>query len=455
MKQASETVKILSLCDARRARHNVTSPTLAVPRQSRIASLLIVFFVIVFAGAGCRQVVGPQSVRPRSLRDVPAARLAYSFEADATPPTEATDDNATDKLATVQADFDARRKEDALIRTVLSPDGQRALALYETGDVQPGEFRIDIYAANGTFLRNLTSPELSGAFAPMVAWSPDGKQIAFIGRKGLTPKPSPSPPDVLPPPTDPNAPPLPTPSIAPAFAPVPVFNTEQIYVCDRDGFSLKPLTTREGLIYFALAWSPDSHALAALACREDEWDAREKDFKPPVGRPRLIGLDARERLLDDGLADAAPAWSPDSSKVAAAFETDVRIYDAVATERPTQASIALREPLINASAAFDEKNLSKNKPPTNANGKNKEPATQSKLSTPSTPSTQNAPATPNAPASVRLPVSFNPIVRLEWPDDGKLYLETAYVRTTQPPVNNFPRWHILNLSAQAALLKSE
>jgi dipeptidyl aminopeptidase/acylaminoacyl peptidase len=384
------------------------------------------------------------------MRDVPAARLAYSFETDATPPADATSDNATDKLAAVQADFDARRKEEALIRTVLSPDGQRALALYETGDVQTGEYRIDIYAANGTFLRNLTSTELSGAFAPMVAWSPDGNEIAFIGRKGLTSKPSPTPLDVLPPIVDPNAPPLPTPSVAPAFAPVQVFNTEQIYVCDRDGFSLRPLTTREGLIYFALAWSPDSHALAALACREEEWDAREKDFKPPVGRPRLIGMDARERLLDDALADAAPVWSPDSSKVAAAFETDVRIYDAVATDSPTQANIALRDSLINASAAFDEKNLSRNKAPTNANGQNKEFAKTHTSSTPGTPASQSEP-----PAPARLPVSFNSIVRLEWPDDGKLYLETAYVRTTQPPVNNFPRWHILNLSAQAALLKSE
>lgn len=447
MKQESESGKFSRQCDAARLHCGSTSRTHVSSRQSLVASLLVVLCVVTLAATGCRQLGGPQSVRPRSMRDVPAARLAYSFEADATPPADAASDNTTDKLAAVQADFDARRKDDALIRTVLSPDGQRALALYETGDVQTGEYRIDIYAANGTFLRNLTPTELSGAFAPMAAWSPDGNQIAFIGRKGLTPKPSPTPLDVLPPTVDPNAPPLPTPSVAPAFAPVQVFNTEQLYVCDRDGFSLRPLTTREGLIYFALAWSPDSHALTALACREDEWDAREKDFKPPVGRPRLISLDARERLLDDALADAAPVWSPDASKVAAAFETDVRIYDAVATERPTQANIALRDPLVNASAAFDEKNLSRNKAQANANAQNKEPA---KPHTTATPAAQSEPLAP-----ARLPVSFNPVVRLEWPDDGKLYLETAYVRTTQPPVNNFPRWHILNLSAQAALLKSE
>ena len=354
-------------------------------------------------------------VRPNTLREVAAARLAYSFAPDTEAPAIAAAEDAT-KLKTIEDDFDANRKDDRLLRTVVSPDGFRALALYDTGETQEGEFRIDMYSAEGKFLRNLTPTELSGAFAPMVAWSPDGNYIAFIGRKSLTPQ---TPPDMLPE-IMPEAAPLPTPSVAPSFGTVPVFETEQIYVCNRDGFELKPLTTRNGLIYFYLAWSPDNHALVALACREDEWEVRERESKLPAGRPRIIETDGRERLLDDGLTEAGPVWSPDSSKVAAAFETEVKIYDAV-TEAPTRASIPLREPLLKASAEYDAKHLeSKNKTSESAGG---------------------------------TPVSFNPIVRLNWPEDKALFIQTAYIRIyASEPVVTFQRWHKLNLSLQATAL---
>jgi dipeptidyl aminopeptidase/acylaminoacyl peptidase len=360
-------------------------------------------------------------VRPNSLRDVAAQRLAYNFTPDTDAPPGAQDKEET-KLKPIQDDFDTRRKDDRLLRTVVSPDGQRALALYDTGETQEGEFRIDMYAADGHFLRNVTPPELSGAFVAAVSWSPDGKTIAFIGRKSLAQQ---TPPDMLP-----DTAPVPAPSIAPAFGPVPVFDTEQVYLTDRDEFQLRPLTTRNGLIYFYLAWSPDSHALAALACREDEWEARERDHKQPAGRPRLIEEDGRERLLDDGLTEAGPVWSPDSSKVATAFETDVKIYDAVANA-PTQAAIPLRDLLLAASVAYDEKNLkSKNKQSEPASGKGKEG---------------------NAAPSSGMPVSFNPIVRLDWPEDKTLFIQTAYVRIyASEPVNTFQRWHRLNLSIQAA-----
>ena len=132
------------------------------------------------------------------------------------------------------------------------------------------------------------------------------------------------------------------PSVAPAFAPVPLFTTEQIYIANRDGYDLKPLTGREGLIYFYFSWAPDNHALVALACKENEWGVREREFKQPVGRPRLLDLEGRERLLDDRSTEALPVWSPDAAKVATAFDTEVGIYDA-ATSRPTQARVPLRE----------------------------------------------------------------------------------------------------------------
>lgn len=142
-------------------------------------------------------------------------------------------------------------------------------------------------------------------------------------------------------------------------------------------------------------------------------------------------MDGTERLLDDNLSEALPAWSPDSSKVAAAFDTEVMIYDA-ATNKPTQARIRLRDALVSASKIYEEKNATSNKPG------------QSNASKPESATT---------PASA-IPASFNPIVRLEWPTPDKLFLQTAYVRVLpNESINTFQRWHFLQLSPQAAILK--
>ena len=260
-------------------------------------------------------------------------------------------------------DFSTKRKDDALVRTVASPDGRRVLALYGTGDEPGSTFRIDLYNSEGQFLRNLIPPDISCVFPETVGWSPDGNFINFIARKRVAPSPTPTPPNE--PEPDPAASPVPSPSVAPLFAPVTSFNTEQIYICNRDGYDLKPLTSREGLIYFYFVWAPDGHAMAALACKEDEWNARERQFKLPAGRPRLIAPDGSERLLDDGITDALPVWSPDASKIATAFDTDVAIYDA-GGKTPTQARLPLGDQLIAASVAYEQKTTTK-KDSTNAN----------------------------------------------------------------------------------------
>lgn len=407
-------------------------------------TVLLILIPVFWIACSSRQ--DPQKLRPRQLADVPAKRLAYTFRADTEPPTGvAPDENS--KLQSIQQDFDSRRKDDVLVRTVISPDGQRALALYSSTDEPGPSFHIDLYAADGKFLRNLTPPKLAGVFPDSVLWSPDGSRIAFVARKNQTPEPTPTPFDenfVMP-----SASPLPTvpapaPSVAPAFALVPLFNTEQVYLCNRDGFDLKPLTTREGLIYFALAWSPDSQMLAALACRESEWNAREKEFKTPAGRPRLITIDGEERLLDDRLAEAPPVWSSDSSKVATAFsqktalafDVDVGIYDS-ANRAPTRARVSLREQLLAASAAFDERGAA---PPSLKPSPSPRPG-RAATATP----------TPMPPAGL-VPASYNPIVRLEWPVPEKLYVETAYVSTLSGGIKTFSRWHLLTLSPQAAVM---
>lgn len=400
-------------------------------RSSRISIIifLLVAFLIGISTAGCGNVVERRDVRPLVMRDVPAQRLAYRLEADTGLPSDIKTEDVNDRIQSIQADFNANRKDDALVRTVGSPGGQRALALYGTADDPNEAFRIDLYSADGKFLRNLTPPDLIGAFPETVVWSPDGNYITFIAHKSTKPIPSPTVPDEVD--LTPKGSPSPSASIAPAFAPVALFNTEQIYICNRDGYDLKPLTGREGLIYFYLVWAPDNHALAALACKEDEWNAREKEFKLPAGRPRLIFPDGKERLLDDQMTEALPAWSPDSSKVATAFDTDVGIYDAT-TNTPTQGRVALRDALIAASNAYEQQLLAKMQKGENVNQKS-----GAALQT-----TEN------------LPDSFNPIVRLEWPAPEKLYIKTAYVRLLpHDTINNFQRWHLVLLSPQAAILK--
>lgn len=415
--RSQRTIKLFSVfCSSRDSKEKKTS------------SVILTILATLIAGAGsCKSITDRQDVRPLVMRDVPAQRLAYRFEPDVLIPSEITNEATDDKIEAIQIDFNIRRQDDALLRTVRSPDGQRALALYGTANEPSQAFHIDLYSSDGKFIRNLTPPDLSCVFPETVSWSPAGNYITFIAHKSVKPTPSPTPLDATPTETIEAAP---LPSIAPAFPAIPLFNTEQIYICNRDGYDLKPLTSREGLIYFHSSWAPDDHALVAMACRESEWDAREKEFKLPAGRPRLISLDGSERLLDDRLTEAPGVWSPDSSKVATAFETDVMIYDA-ATIKPTQARIPLSDALLAASRAYEQK-AAADKKKADAN--------------------ESAPSD-NKPADV-IPASYNPIIRLEWVTPEKLYLLTAYVRLIpNEPITTFQRWHLLVLSPQAALLK--
>jgi hypothetical protein len=408
---------------------------------------VIILISLVAALAGCEAVTNRSEVRPLVLRDVPAQRLAYRFEADAGIPAELQAPEANEKLASIQTDFNTNRPNDALLRTVVSPDGQRALALYGTEDEPGPSFRIDLYASEGKFLKNLIPPTLSCVFPETVAWTSDGNFISFIAHKSVKPAPTPTPPIDLTP--EPELSPLPAPSVAPSFPAVAAFNTEQIYICNRDGYLLQPLTAREGLIYFYYSWAPDNHALVALACKESEWEAREKSFRLPAGRPRLITIEGTERLLDDQLTGTLPVWSPDSAKVATAFETEtspgrspdpskvvtafetgVAVYDAVGS-KPTQARIPLTDALVAASIAYGEKNASGTK----KSDDNKDQTELAKV--------------PQSP-----PPSFNPIVRVEWTSPETLYFQTAFVRVyTNDPINTFQRWHRLLLTPQAAVLR--
>ncbi|MBV8857160.1 MAG: DinB family protein [Acidobacteria bacterium] len=391
---------------------------------------------------GCRQVKEATglSVVPKSLRDVPAERLAFRFEPDVDAeklPPNLRHDEPEEPAAAIRTAFETQRPEDALIRTVVDPSGMRALVLYGTSATDT-DFRIDLYNTTGQFIRNVLPPDLTGVFPAEVAWSPDGAAILFSGVRTPTPQATPEPPGLAPAP--PGLAPSPIPGVAPDAQPTPTaaplipstqtFRTEQVYVGDRDGYGLHPVTAREGLIYFKLAWSPDGRAVAALACKEDEWEAQRREGNPHAGRPRIVTLEGQERLLDDRATPVEPVWSPDGSKVATAFEYDVAVYDA-GGGRPTGAGLSLREPLRAASADYDARVFKKAEPAA-------KPAAQ--------------PQQPQPPSEAVL-ISLNPFVRLEWVEPETLYAQTAFVHIYHDePVFKYPRWHVIHVSPQAAVL---
>jgi hypothetical protein len=408
-----------------------------VGSRAGAALLLVALLALAPACRGIRESAG-LSVVPRSLRDVPAERLAFRFEADAPEsrvPEYLRSDEPEQPAAAIKSAFEVQRTSDALIRTVVDPSGQRALVLYGTSETDI-DFRIDLYNTTGQFIRNVLPPDLTGVFPAEVAWSPDGTSILFSGLRTPTPQatptstePAPAPPDLpAQPPGTTDA--QPTPTAAPLIPSTQVFRTEQIYVGDRDGYNLRPVTAREGLIYFKLAWSPDGQTVAALACKEDEWEAQRREGFPHAGRPRLITLDGQERLLDDRSTPVRPAWSPDGSKVATAFEYDVAIYDAGGGQ-PTGAGLSLREPLHAASAEYDARVFKKGEPvaPTQPQQSQQEQPSEAVL------------------------ISMNPFVRLEWVEPEMLYAQTAFVHIYQnEPVVKYERWHLLHVSPQAAVL---
>jgi hypothetical protein len=338
----------------------------------------------------------PQTRLQKPLRDIPSERLNFSFVPDSG--VEHTQHNVRDgadnsAAASVRADFESRRKREALIRTVTSPGKLQVLALYMTESENDGSFRIALYDVEGRFIRELMPAAVKGSFPEKVSWSPDGAHYAFVGLKD-------------------------------AGASAGSNSSEQIYVCGGESLTCKPLTKRDGAIHFHFSWSADGLHLVTLDCSESEWSDRLQSNLLPAGRPRLVSLKGGERLLSDELTDVAPAWSPDGSKLAVAHGTDVIIHDA-AQEEGTSLRIPLREPFMAASITYDEKNLrgavkGKSGAGMAGDGSRKSP-----------------------PGSA--PLSFNPIIALAWPAPELILIETGFVRIygVEGLTKRYSRWHRL------------
>ncbi len=443
----------------------------------------LILIVLVFSVLGCQKsVFQPPTVAPATLRDVSALKLNFRFETDVPPPS-ATGEVAQseERNVAVQTDFDQNRTQEIFDKTIVSPSKQRVLAVYHKAEDSPGDFRLDMYAADGKLLRKITPDGMAVHYPDTIVWSPDSANIAFMAmtRAGQTLEAQSTAGNQA------NAlsnseingnsnvkADTENSNINPAASAAPIveqpkavltFRTEQIYTGSADGGDLKPVTQNEGLIYFYFIWSPDGSALAALAATFQEWrflqyqaENRREAFAP-AGRPRLVERNGRERRLDDNLTIVHPVWSPDSAKVAVAFDKQVRIYDAIG-DAPTQAAIPLRNQLLISSKAFDE-DLQRKEQNGNANtnvnsqANSNGQATAQANTNPTANSTANQ-ATGTLPDENTL-VSFNPIIDLKWTEDKMLYVQTGYIKQMKNEADSarsYLRWHRLIFSPQAVAL---
>ncbi|HTH38913.1 MAG TPA: hypothetical protein VL572_13140 [Pyrinomonadaceae bacterium] len=425
----------------------------------------------------------PSSVATR-LKDVPSVRLNYRYEPDV-PPPDLVKRTADERNPAIQADFDQSRLNELLDKTIPSPDGKRILAVYHQPTDTQSEFRLDMYSSEGVLMRKITADAMAAHFPDTIVWSPDSSTVAFVATTRTmtnslaTPTPPAGESNISAPTSGPpmdvnsnsatNGDPEANPegTATPVLQPTPqapsnvlTFRTEQIYICNSDGDGVKPLTQNEGLIYFYYVWSPDGSMLTALAATGREWqylelqaDERKEQFVP-VGRPRVIEKNGRERRLDDGLTAVQPGWSADSAKIACAFEHQVRVYDARG-DTPTQAAIPLRNNLLISSQAYDRDQQSKLNAEPDAN-QNVNVNANSKANSNSNSNATTAPSLP--PTALPDPntlVSFNPIIALAWPTDDQLYFQTAFVKRMKneaDSVMSFPRWHRLILTPQPSVL---
>lgn len=438
-------------------------------------TVAVLLAAVLFNGCGSNPLSSKEAA-PVAFRDVPAQRLNYRFEADVPgPEMKLTPAMIQKRNEAVQKDFDDNRPQEMLDRTIESPDKKRIAAVYRVISDEVSQFRLDIYSPDGKLVRKVTHDEMAVHFPDTIVWSPDSQNLAFVAMvrtaEGVAvpavpdPLQGKGPDEVKEPEPDASSSPeaadaAPDAASAEPAKDVITFRTEQIYLCSSEGTDLKPLTKNEGLMYFYFVWAPDSSALASLATSITEWRVRQARMQNagevfvPEGRPRLVEKNGRERLLDDYPTTVRPVWSPDSAKVAVAFDKQIRIYDAIG-ERPTQAAIPLNNDLLIASKAWEDKKKAEEGP--------------GALATPDgNTDTGPTPVEPQVDTNVQQPtsalpdpaslVSFNPIVALEWTQDSMIYLQTAFVKNyldSGENISSFARWHRLILSPQAVALEKK
>ena len=85
-----------------------------------------------------------------------------------------------ERNAAIQADFDQNRALQVLYKTLASPDKQKILAIYNRIEDSPIEYRLDMYSADGKFLRKITPNGMAVHYPDTIVWSPDSTSLAFV-----------------------------------------------------------------------------------------------------------------------------------------------------------------------------------------------------------------------------------------------------------------------------------
>jgi Tol biopolymer transport system component len=161
-----------------------------------------------------------------------------------------------------------------------SPDGKRIAFTSSRDATTDGNvgIYIEIYVMNadGSQPTRLTS-NLAQDESP--AWSPDGKQIAFVSKRDAT--------------TD-------------------EFYSEEIYVMNADGSQQTRLTNNTARDEMP-AWSPDGRQIAFVSNRDDN-----------ASRIYVMNADGSQQTPLTDRSGLMPAWSPDGKQIA--FYTNDEIY---------------------------------------------------------------------------------------------------------------------------------
>jgi TolB protein len=159
-------------------------------------------------------------------------------------------------LALIFLSGDASRAQDDTPTATPTPVGVESgeIAFLTTRD---GNWDIYIMAADGGYLRNLTTGRANGWW---MAWSPDGSQVAFVSDR------------------DGNA---------------------EIYVMTADGSSPRNLTIH-GSDDVSPTWSPDGSQIAFVSDRDGNWEIYVMDADG--SNPR--------NLTHNSADDWGPVWRP-------------------------------------------------------------------------------------------------------------------------------------------------